>query len=53
MMALGSSFDRIRELLLVRIAYSLSEHKNESEEYNVYLPRQPESEGGSLAVATA
>ena len=29
------------------------EHKNESEEYNVYLPRQPESEGGSLAVATA
>ena len=29
------------------------EHKNESEKYNVYLPRKPESEGCSMAVATA
>ena len=53
MLALGSSFDGIRERLLERIAHSLLEHKNESEKYNVYLPRKPESEGCSLAVAAA
>lgn len=53
MMALRSLFDGISEFLLVRIAYSLLNIKNESEKYNVYLPRKPESEGCSLAVATA
>ena len=38
MMALGSSFDGIRERLLEKVAHSLLEHKNESEKYNVYLP---------------